>query len=194
MIGELNVNMKKKREITPEHLAKLAAGRKAWMESLTPEQRAAFTSKASNASKIARLEAQIRKLKAKKSRKVKEAVAVVKEVYGSPVEVTKGMTGVAPQYAIREEVMLFSSGMEQKLRKRDGYGGWKNLPLPYIKEKLKGELNELLVALDYETAPEVMSECIDVANYAMFLWDILRSGDPRVGANLVGRTKDQGRS
>jgi phosphoribosyl-ATP pyrophosphohydrolase len=65
--------------------------------------------------------------------------------------------------------------MEAKLRKRDGYGGWRDLPLPYLKEKLKNEINELLVALEYESAEEVMNESVDCANFCMFIWDVMRS-------------------
>ena len=91
----------------------------------------------------------------------------------------------------REEVHLFSCGMEQKLKKRDGYGGWRHLPLDYLAKKLEAELRELLISMKYESAGEVMSECVDVANFAMFIWDIMRTQpDKRVGTVRRG-TKDK---
>lgn len=91
---------------------------------------------------------------------------------------------------IRSELLDFSAHMEAKLRKRDGYGGWRNLPLSYLKEKLKNEINELLVALEYESAEEVMNESVDCANFCMFIWDVMRSmPDERTG--LICRTSKE---
>jgi hypothetical protein len=87
---------------------------------------------------------------------------------------------------VRDEIYDFSNKMELKLRKRDGYGGWQYLPLDYLRQKLQAEVRELEISLQYEPANEVMNECIDVANYCMFIWDILNSGkDTR--ENLVSR-------
>jgi|DEB19_MinimDraft_3_1074340.scaffolds.fasta_scaffold12456_4 hypothetical protein len=86
----------------------------------------------------------------------------------------------------RKEIDDFATAMEMKLRKRDGYGGWQHLPLDYLKQKLQAEARELEISLQYEPADEVMSECVDVANYCMFIWDILKNGkDNR--KNLVRR-------
>lgn len=91
----------------------------------------------------------------------------------------------------RDEVRFFSFGMEQKLKKRDNYGGWRHLPLDYLAKKLDAEMRELLISLKYESPDEVMSECIDVANFAMFIWDIMRSQpDNRVGTVRRG-SKDR---
>jgi phosphoribosyl-ATP pyrophosphohydrolase len=91
----------------------------------------------------------------------------------------------------RDEVYMFSLGMEQKLRKRDGYGGWRHLPLDYLERKLMAELNELAIAMKYESPQEVMDECVDVANFVMFVWDVMRTQkDKREG--LVRRnSKDK---
>lgn len=87
---------------------------------------------------------------------------------------------------IRPEIMEFALAMEMKLRRRDGYGGWQHLPLAYLKEKLQAEARELEISLQYEPADEVMGETVDVANYCMFIWDILKNGkDTR--KNLVRR-------
>lgn len=193
MIGERKV--KKKRTITPENLEKMRAARKVWYESMTPEQRAAFHENNAKAAEIGRLRAELKKMKArrKKARVDHETDAPMNEKISFSEPVTNPVA-VSAGSVIREEVASFAKAMEHKLHKRDGYGGWRSLPLQYIREKLKGELNELLVALEYETDSEVMSECVDVANYAMFLWDIMRSSDPRSNAQLIGRKKEDGRS
>jgi hypothetical protein len=87
---------------------------------------------------------------------------------------------------MRGEVRSFAESMERKLQKRDGYGGWRHLPLEYLREKLQAEVRELEISLKYEPTDEVMNECVDVANFCMFIYDILASGgDDRSG--LVAR-------
>lgn len=87
---------------------------------------------------------------------------------------------------MRPQIADFAAKMEQKLQKRDGYGGWDHLPLDYLRQKLEAEVRELEISLQYEPADEVMNECVDVANYCMFIWDILNKGrDTRTG--LVSR-------
>ena len=83
---------------------------------------------------------------------------------------------------MRPQIADFAAMMEQKLQKRDGYGGWDHLPLDYLRQKLEAEVRELEISLQYEPADEVMNECVDVANYCMFIWDILSKGrDTRKG-------------
>ena len=91
----------------------------------------------------------------------------------------------------REEVAAFAKAMEKKLRKRDGYGGWRHLPLEYLREKLQAEVRELEISLKYEPTEEVMNECVDVANFCMFIWDILsQGGDDRTGIVVRGSKQD----
>jgi hypothetical protein len=87
---------------------------------------------------------------------------------------------------MREEVSTFGAAMEGKLQKRDAYGGWRHLPLEYLQEKLESEVRELLIALKYESKSEVAGECVDVANFAMFIWDIMRS-QPETRNSIVTR-------
>lgn len=187
------------RKITKDHLQKMTEGRMLWWGTATEKEKAAHGLKLSKAIKKSKRRSQKEKeLHLNRDNAAKDEIALLKddlklEKNRNSILIAK-LQEVKLQDGVREEVILFSKGMEQKLHKRDGYGGWKHLPIPYIKEKLKGEINELLVAISYETSAEVMSECIDVANYAMFLWDIMRTGDPRKESTLVGRTKDQGRS
>jgi hypothetical protein len=182
--------------ISPEHLAKMCKARDEWRSKLTPEEQQSFVERGVKTRKINKLKAEIRKLRAKETSQ-KNAKTLTPNNDDNPVELFSGDPLGLRQHAtiyVREEVKTFSDSMETKLRKRDGYGGWLNLPLPYLQKKLKGELDELLTSLEYETREEVMDECVDVANYAMFLWDIMRRGDPRSTAGLVGRKKEQGRT
>jgi len=91
----------------------------------------------------------------------------------------------------REEVSTFATAMEGKLQKRDAYGGWRHLPLEYLQEKLESELRELLIALKYESRSEVAGECIDVANFAMFIWDIMRSQPEKREGVLTRGSKEK---
>jgi hypothetical protein len=92
---------------------------------------------------------------------------------------------------MRDEVKSFASAMEQKLQKRDGYGGWRHLPLEYLREKLQAEVRELEISLRYEPTDEVMNECVDVANFCMFIYDILAAGrDDRSGLVIRGGKAD----
>ncbi len=87
---------------------------------------------------------------------------------------------------MRDSVAEFAEAMENKLRKRDGYGGWIDLPLDYLKAKLEAELFELMISLKHEPSDEVMGECVDVANYCLFIWDVMRSRQD-VRENLIVR-------
>lgn len=86
----------------------------------------------------------------------------------------------------RKEVHEFAKVMETKLRKRDGYGGWRHLPLSYVMEKLKAEMRELEIAVQYESPQEVMNEAADLANFAMFIFDIMKTQED-TRDNLVRR-------
>ena len=92
---------------------------------------------------------------------------------------------------MRDEVKSFAEAMELKLQKRDGYGGWRHLPLKYLREKLQAEVRELEISIKYEPTDEVMNECVDVANFCMFIWDILnQGGDDRTGIVSRGSKQD----
>lgn len=65
----------------------------------------------------------------------------------------------------------FAAQCELKLRKNDHKTDWKDLPIEALFRKLKIEIEELEVAIKYEGAQESASECVDIANFAMMLWD-----------------------
>ena len=96
----------------------------------------------------------------------------------------------------RTEVFLFAEAMERRLRKNDYKGGWKDSTDEYLSVHLLEEVAELLKTLnltkkELELAPiafkkmmedkgvvghDRMTEAMDVANYAMMLWDNTKKG------------------
>lgn len=95
---------------------------------------------------------------------------------------------------VRPCVASFAKAMELKLRRDDGSKGeegWKTAPLSLMTQRLLEEFIELVDAIDKDTTDpdEVMLECVDVANFAMFIYDIMndRKGkkDGRHGVSVV---------
>jgi NTP pyrophosphatase (non-canonical NTP hydrolase) len=87
---------------------------------------------------------------------------------------------------LRTEVEDFAQAMEITLRKHDGMKGkigWKNKSICYLFGYLTKEVGELgvLVQKDFrdvqsEDLLECMSECTDIANLAMMIYDNLKRG------------------
>ncbi len=75
----------------------------------------------------------------------------------------------------REQVRDFAEEMERKLARNDHKRGWLELPVEALMLKLCVEIEELRIALDYETIEEAMAEAVDVGNFAMMVWDRLRT-------------------
>lgn len=82
-------------------------------------------------------------------------------------------------YKVRTEVAEFAIRMEKKLAKKDGEGKthWLKLPVAALRKFLGIEIEELHAAIDYLSTDEQQGECIDVANYAMILWDRIGAGE-----------------
>lgn len=79
-----------------------------------------------------------------------------------------------PNIIVRDEVKLFSESMENILKKNDHKGGWKNESIEYLMKRLKDEVNELEMVLDFGVIiEEKQSECVDVSNFAMMIFDVL---------------------
>lgn len=74
----------------------------------------------------------------------------------------------------RPEVLAFATAMEQTLRKHDHKGGWKELPIEALLRHLEIELEEFKIAADYYDPKSAMKELVDVANYALMLWDRIK--------------------
>jgi NTP pyrophosphatase (non-canonical NTP hydrolase) len=81
---------------------------------------------------------------------------------------------------IRQELSWFSEQMEMTLKENDHKGGWgsEQCSLDYLIERLKEEVNELIVATDSGKAgvENVIRECADVANFAMMIADRFAKG------------------
>lgn len=69
----------------------------------------------------------------------------------------------------RKEVVEFSKQMENKLKKNDYKGGWSNLSAEYLLMLLKKEVSELEAAIQSQSDTDIISECADVANFAMMI-------------------------
>jgi NTP pyrophosphatase (non-canonical NTP hydrolase) len=75
---------------------------------------------------------------------------------------------------IRPEVMAFAHVMEERLRRNDYKGGWKNCKSDYLIKRLCEEYLELRDAIREKGmwGPWVRGEAADVANFAMMIWDL----------------------
>ncbi len=73
----------------------------------------------------------------------------------------------------REAVTRFAAQMEAKLREQDSIRGdsWCRMSTQALFERLCAEVEELRWAWD---RADKRVECVDVANFAMFLWDRLK--------------------
>ena len=79
----------------------------------------------------------------------------------------------------REEVTWFAGKMEEVLRENDWKGGWQKMSAVEILERLRQEIDELFEALlsdptagVFPASPDqLIKECADVANFAMFFAD-----------------------
>ena len=77
---------------------------------------------------------------------------------------------------MREQVKSFSKDMERVLKKNDEKHGWDNLTIHWLLYRLKEETDELRMELTNQDKASAMREAIDVANFAMMIWDNLRRG------------------
>jgi hypothetical protein len=74
---------------------------------------------------------------------------------------------------IRPEVEYFANLMEEKLKKNDYKGGWKDEPPVYFKMHMHLEYYEFLSAFNSGSKDKIIDECVDLANYCMMLVDVL---------------------
>jgi hypothetical protein len=73
----------------------------------------------------------------------------------------------------RPALRQFCDEMESVLRRHDHKRTWREKPIDALFRLLQLELEEAAVALDYFTVAEARHEMIDVANFAMILYDRL---------------------
>jgi len=75
---------------------------------------------------------------------------------------------------LRPEVQEFVHAMESTLRQNDYKGGWKDCSPFFLFSKMADEVVELGRALLKErSADEIRAEAVDVANYAMMIFDVV---------------------
>lgn len=115
-----------------------------------------------------------------------------------------------PEMVLRPEVRAFADAMERKLQQNDHKGGWGNMPSSWLFRRLRAEMEELeAVRKTYIDAIEmrepnkdlstlreaILSECADVANFAMMIADICKTIDSSehvsAATKLIGLTKEQ---
>ncbi len=76
---------------------------------------------------------------------------------------------------LRDELTQFSQAMEKELRLNDDKDHWINFSHGHMLRRLKQEVRELDRALKAgESVERVLSECADVANFAMMVSDCYR--------------------
>jgi hypothetical protein len=73
----------------------------------------------------------------------------------------------------REAVTKFTEAMEMKLRRNDHKTSWRDLPIEALVRLLILELEEFKVADEFLTVKDSRRECVDVANFALIVWDRL---------------------
>lgn len=82
---------------------------------------------------------------------------------------------------LRPELLAFAVAMEKKLRKNDHKTGWHDQPLEAHVKFLLLELEEFKVALEFLKTKDARGETIDIANFALILWDKLGRLDQEHG-------------
>lgn len=90
------------------------------------------------------------------------------------INMQKQESSITYDQGVRPEVMRFSRLMESKLKDNDYKGGWSDDDPINLLNKLVCEVWELQNAINEATDPyDIVSECVDVANFAMMLADNL---------------------
>jgi NTP pyrophosphatase (non-canonical NTP hydrolase) len=77
---------------------------------------------------------------------------------------------------IRNSVKWFSEQMEFELANNDRKSGWRNMSVDALYARLLDEVCELQSELSFPTRDDsaIISECADVANFAMMIADIIK--------------------
>lgn len=91
----------------------------------------------------------------------------------------------------REALHQFASEMEQKLRKNDHKSGWAKDPVDALWRLLEIEIEEFKVLYQYYPVRAARRELIDIANFAMIVWDRLGKYMQDMPAHLQSEHSDQ---
>src|SRR5262245_61238944 len=78
----------------------------------------------------------------------------------------------------RPVLASFADAMEAVLRRHDAKKTWRERPIPALVRLLELEIEEFRVAFDYFEVGEARKECVDIANFALFVWDRLGMLNP----------------
>lgn len=77
----------------------------------------------------------------------------------------------------REALTKFVDQMELKLRRNEHKRNWRDKPIEALFKLLLLEVEEYKVAQEFFTVGEAKGELVDVANFAMMVWDRLNLMD-----------------
>lgn len=83
---------------------------------------------------------------------------------------------------IHPTIVNFASDMSDKITAKSNKTHWSQQPIEALIKLMLLEIEEFKVAYEYFGANEARKELVDVANYAMIVWDRLRSL-PEPGGN-----------
>lgn len=73
----------------------------------------------------------------------------------------------------RKTVAAFAKDMDRVLDQNASKGGWKGCSIDFLKGRLIDETFELVDAIGKQRgAKAIRKECVDIANFAMMLWDV----------------------
>lgn len=79
----------------------------------------------------------------------------------------------------RSALRQFSDAMEDKLIKNDHKTSWRDLPVEALSRLMDIEIQEFQVAMQFLSVREARNELIDVANFALIVWDRLSLEDQK---------------
>lgn len=74
---------------------------------------------------------------------------------------------------VRKPLADFVRSMEDKLRKNDHKKGWRELPIEALERLMMVEIEEFKIAHDFLSVDDARNELVDIANFAMMLYDRL---------------------
>ena len=77
----------------------------------------------------------------------------------------------------RASVQWFAEEMERKLQRNDHKSGWRGEALQYLSMRLTQERKEFADALASKDKERIISECADIANFAMMIADNFNTGE-----------------
>lgn len=78
---------------------------------------------------------------------------------------------------MRPELLKFAAAMEKTLKQNDHKVGWKGFSVFWLMERLYeevGELEKSFMNPPEDIRKQAQKECVDVANFAMMIFDVLQ--------------------